>query len=96
MAVHWPTWHVAAQSEQNWFCQLLNIVSGKEWEIKMRTEPSETFGDLPKVTQIVNGKVEARTRTWSEDSFHYFSAAFKNNGLVGEGVSREKLSSLSL
>lgn len=56
----------------------------------MRTEPPETFDDFPKVTQIVNGKIEANTRTWSEDFFHYFSAAFKNNGQVVGGGEQGK------
>lgn len=49
----------------------------------MGTEPPETFGDLPKVIQLVSGRVEARTRTWSMDPFHYSSAAFKNKGWWG-------------
>ena len=44
----------------------------------MGTEPPETLGDLSKVTQLVSGRVEAKTRTWSRESFHYSSAAFKN------------------
>jgi hypothetical protein len=44
------------------------------------TEPSAACSDLPKVTQLVSGRVNIKTRTWFEDSFHYFSAALKNQG----------------
>lgn len=54
----------------------------------MTTEPPETFGDFPKITQLISGKAKARSRIWSEDSFNYFSAAFKDNGQVGERVNR--------
>ena len=37
----------------------------------MGTELPEKFGDLLKVTQLLSGRVEARTRTWSKDSFYY-------------------------
>lgn len=37
----------------------------------MGTEPPEKFDDLPKVKQLLSGRVEARTRTWSKDSFYY-------------------------
>ena len=44
----------------------------------MGPKPPETSGDLSKVTQLVSGRVEARTRNWSRDFFHYSSSAFKN------------------
>lgn len=62
----------------------------------MGTETPEKLGDLSKVTQLSSGRVAAKTKTWSKDSFYYSYVAFKNKRWWGQWLWENISASLSL